>query len=442
MRLSASLLFCSLVLLLIPSCNERQQAQKPEIRVEVERVAASKAKTPEDVRPYDEALTWHEYKVKRVLSGKLEAPVIRVAHWSVIAAKSVPVSDKQGEEVTLQVVPFDSVEDIKDIAASDDLEITAEEPPRFLDLSQSLAQQSTPSVVRLDYRGNVSDQMQIYWKVRGQLQAVVMGNSHATKGVCPREFFGQENWSTPVMLNLAPAGGNNKLQCLMIREYVEPLPKLKWVMWVVSARTFNKERTDERKYEEFTASPGWQYDQKHKATLWPVPASDKVVSATELEALNITGCDEWGWEGRKQTNLPKSLEEQRKQILQLCDSERFAWSEDIFAEFKATAQQLAKKGVKVLLFTTPLHPYTKDAAASDPDGTTHEGFREVVQHMQKLDAETPGLWFQDFHKDGVHDFPPDEFYDVDHLNRKGTARLAEKIRPWMEECEKEVAASR
>ncbi|HSI65092.1 MAG TPA: hypothetical protein VLE43_18340 [Candidatus Saccharimonadia bacterium] len=439
MRTPAALSFCTviIIILLMPSCNKRQQAQNPEIQVEVERVAASKAKTPEDVRPYDEALAWHEYKVKRVLSGKLEAPVIRVAHWTVIAAKSVPLSDKPGEVLTLKVVPFESVEDIKDIAASDDLDITAEEPPRFLDLSQSLAQERTPSVVRMDYRGNVSDQMQLYWRLRGQLRIVAMGNSHATKGVCPREFLGQENWTTPLMLNMAPAGGNNRLQCLMIKEYIAPLPKLEWVMWVVSARTFNAERRDERKYEEFTASAGWLYDQKNKATLWPAPIPEKLVTSTELEALNITGCDEWGWEGRKQSNLPTSLDEQRQQILKQCDSERFKWSEDIFAEFKATAQALAKNGVKVLLFTTPLHPYTKDANASDPDGTTHEGFQEVVQHMQKLDAETPGLWFQDFHKDGAHAFPPAEFYDVDHLNRAGTARLAELIRPWMEQCEKE-----
>jgi hypothetical protein len=39
----------------------------------------------------------------------------------------------------------------------------------------------------------------------------------------------------------------------------------------------------------------------------------------------------------------------------------------------------------------------------------------------------------------VHEFPPEEFYDVDHLNRKGSARLAAMIRPWMEQCEKEGA---
>lgn len=430
------LLCTSLLAILLASCNERQEAKNPELRVEVERVAASKARTPEDIRPYDEAITWHEYRVKQVLSGKLEAPVIRVAHWSVLAAKAVPVSDKAGETTTLTIVPFESVPEIKNIADSDDLDFTAEEPPRFLDLSQAVAQERTPSVVRMDYRGNVSEQMQLYWQLRGQLRIVVMGNSHATKGVCPREFLGNENWATPLMLNMAPAGANNKLQCLMLREYVESLPKLEWVMWVVSARTFNADRRDERKYTEFTASPGWLYDQRHKAMLWPAVPTQKLVTAEDLNKLEIRGCDIWGWEGRKQTNLPMNHEAQRKEIIELCNSERFSFSDEIFAEFSQTAKALAARGVKVLLFTTPLHPFTQEAEANDPDGTSHEGFKEVVSHMELLDRETPNLWFQDFHKGAAHDFPPEEFYDVDHLNTKGAARLAALIRPWMETCEK------
>lgn len=435
-RLAATFSFL-VAALLISACNERREAQNPEITVEVERLAASKAKKPEDIRPYDEALVWHEYKVKRVVSGKLEAPVIRVAHWSVLQARALPISDKVGEVVTVKIVPFASVAGIDDVAAGDDLEITAEEPPRFLDLSQSMAQEEPPEVVRMDYRGNVSDQMQLYWELRGQLKAVVMGNSHATKGVCPREFFGNDNWKVPVMLNMAPAGSNNRMQCLMVREYIMPLPKLEWVMWVVSARTFNAERKDERKYEEFTGSPGWQYDQKNKAELWPVPVRATPVTSDELDKLDVTSVDNWGWEGRRQSNLPENLEAQRKEILELCNSERFEWSDEIFREFKETASALAARGVKVLVFTTPLHPYTKEADASDPDGTTHEGFREMVGHMQAMDKEVPNLWFQDFHKDGAHDFPPTEFYDVDHLNRAGSARLAGLIRPWMEACGKE-----
>ncbi len=428
-------------MLLAAGCNEQQEARNPEIEVEVERVAASKAKTPEDVRPYDEALVWHEYRVRRVLSGKLEAGVIRVAHWTVVAAKAVPVSGKVGEVTTVKLVPFDSVAEIKEVAASDDLEITAEEPPRFLDLSQPLTAGVTPSVVRMDYRGNVSDQMQLYWKLRGQLKAVVMGNSHATKGVSPREFFGRENRAAPVMLNMAPAGSNNELQCLMVEEYIAPLPRLEWMLWVVSARSFNATRKDERKSDEFQASPGWKYDQKHKPELWPVPVSSSLVTSAELDRLDTKSVDNWGWENRKDDHLPDDLEAQRGFVLEQCNSERFEWSPAIFEAFRRTARTLAARGVKVLLFTTPLHPFTKDADASDPDGTTHEGFQEVVRHMQALDRETASLWFHDFHKGGAHEFPPQEFYDVDHLNRKGAARLADLIQAWMAACEQEKAAS-
>jgi hypothetical protein len=419
---------------LLVSCNERQGAKNPEIEVEVERVAASKAKSPRDIQPYDEAIAWHEYRVLRVLSGKLEASVIRVAHWTVVAAKAVPVSAKAGERVSLKLVPFESLKGMDDVAASDDLDFTASEPPKFLDMSQALAQTGTPDVIRHDYRGNVSDQMRLFWKLRGQLSIVAMGNSHATKGVCPREFLGNPNWITPLMLNMAPAGSNNRQQCLMLREYVLPLPKIEWVMWVVSARNFNGQRKDERKYQEFTASPGWLYDQKHKNELWPAPAQEKLVTSDELMKLGITSVDVWGWQGIGKSMLPRDPDDLRKFVLNQCDSTRFSWSEEIFAEFRDTALALSRKGIKVLVFTTPLHPFTKEANASDPDGTTHAGFMEMARHMEEFDKQTPGLWFRDFHQGGDHEFPSDEFYDVDHLNRPGTSRLGGMIRAWMDEC--------
>ena len=419
--------------LLLTACNQRRGAQNPEIQVEVERLHASKARSPQDVQPYDEALAWHEYRVRRVLRGRLDAKIIRVAHWTVLAAKAVPVSAKSGEVTTLTVVPFESLKELKDISASDDLDVVAMEPPRFLDLSQAVS--TTPGIIRYDYRGNVSEQMQLYWKLRGQLRVVAMGNSHATKGVNPRAIMGNDNWGTPLMLNMAPAGANMDQQCLMLREYVLPLPKLEWLLWVVSARSFNAERKDTRKYEEFTASPGWLYDQKHKPELWPIPAMDKPVTSTELEEMRDWSLDIWGSLILGKSMLPRELDKQKELVLGECNSARFSWGADIFAKLCETAQMFRARGVKVLLFTTPIHPFVKEAAASDPDGTTHEGYREMVRHMEEFDRTTPGLWFRDFNKDGDHPFPAEEFYDVDHLNRPGTHRLGDAIKAWMKECE-------
>ena len=420
---------------LLTACNQREGAQNPEIQVEVERLHASKARSPQDVHPYDEALAWHEYRVRRVINGKLDAKIIRVAHWIVLAAKAVPVSGKSGEVTTLTVVPFESLKELKDIAASDDLDVVASEPPRFLDLSQSVSTTTTPGIIRYDYRGNVSEQMQLYWKLRGQLRVVAMGNSHATKGVNPRAIMDNDNWGTPLMLNMAPAGANMDQQCLMLREYVLPLPKLEWLLWVVSARSFNGERKDTRKYEEFTASPGWLYDQKHKPELWPIPATEKLVTSTELEEMRDWTFDNWGSNILAKSMLPESLDKQREFVLGECDSTRFSWGADLFARFCETARSFPARGVKVLVFTTPFHPFIKEADESDPDGTTHGGYREMVRHMEEFDRTTPGLWFHDFNKDGGHAFPTEEFYDVDHLNREGTHRLGDAIKAWMKECE-------
>ena len=68
------------------------------------------------------------------------------------------------------------------------------------------------------------------WRIEGVTVA------HATKGIATQEFFGAENRRTPLALNLAPPGACLEMECLVIREYVLPLPKLQWVVWVPSAR--------------------------------------------------------------------------------------------------------------------------------------------------------------------------------------------------------------
>jgi hypothetical protein len=359
----------------------------------------------------------------------------------VLAAKAVPVSTKAGEVVKLKLAPFDSTPGVKNLHQSDTLDsefdaasLTA---PRFLDVTPRPGQATPATLARYDYRGNVSEQMRLYWKLRGQLRVVAMGNSHATKGVNARSIMDNDNWAHPAMLNMAPAGSTNDQQCLMLREYVLQLPKLEWLLWVVSPRNFNAERIDDdRKYKEFIASPGWLYDQQHRSEFWPVPETQTRVTTDELrKEMGPMGLDLWGSLVIAKCLLPDDAEERRKVVHEQCSEVEFTWNDQAFAKFRDTARAFTAKGVKVLIFTTPLHPLTKDTPAADPDGTSHEGFREMVRHMEEFAKETPGLWFRDFHKDGAHDFPAEEFYDVDHINRKGTDRLGKAIQAWMKECE-------
>ena len=430
---------CLLVMLCGVSCKAKKKAAPMDVEMILERVSSSKAKTPQDVQPYDEAIAWHEYKVRKVLHGETGPERIRVAHWTVLGAKAVPVSSAIGEVTTLKLVPFESLTGISDIAASDDLDFNSDEP-RYLDLTQTRAASMTPSVMRMDYGGFISEQMTLYWKLRAQLKLVVMGHSHAAKGIAPRYFFNPENQETPVAFNLAPAGSSVHLQATMIREYVMPLPKVEWVVWVASPRLFNGMMEDVRKEKDFLNSPGWRYDQQNKDKLWPVPSDARKLSAEsiDLKTLGMGNVDIWGWEGRMKSRLPETQEEARKELLDEMSVAKYQFNESRWEEFICSVRELNQRNVRVLLLITPIHPLVKEAACADPDGTTHDGYREVIQKLEALDKELPLTWFKDFNQDGHHDYEHQEFYDVDHLNRKGSHKLTKRIVEWLTQCGKET----
>ncbi|HSJ04599.1 MAG TPA: hypothetical protein VK956_19165 [Verrucomicrobium sp.] len=427
-----------LVLLGIPACREKM-VPGAELQVVAERTATSKPKKPEDVVPYDDALVWHEYTVKKVLFGKCAADKIRVAHWSVAGAKSIPLEEALGDEVTLSLRHFGDNPALEDVAQSDDLGF-AEDLPRYIDLGQTLVGSETPEALRLDYSGFYSEQMRLYWKLRPQLRLVAMGNSLVTKGVSTRLFYPGENEVTPVTLNLAPAGANNTMQCLIVREYVLPLPKLEWVVWGISPRAFNSERSDPAKLDVFLASPGWNYDQEHESELWPVPAPVAKVTVSDLHELEVEKFDLWGWEGRQQIGLPggSDAEKTRAYIKSAFKEPDFSWGEARWQEFVETVKALNAKGVKVMLISTPMHPMVKDAPAADPDWTSREGMAQMVQRLGELDSNLPLSWYRDYNKAGSHEFLPDDFFDADHLNGAGAKKLTGLLVEWKAECEIQV----
>lgn len=415
--------------------DKKSRAVHVDLVVELVRVAASKTRTPEDVRPYDESLAWHEYQVKRVLSGELKDKVIRVAHWTVLHGKAVPLSTKIGEASTMKIAPWSEVEGIREVNASNDLDIVSEEPPRFLDLSQPLPAKVILADARCDYGGSLNDPMLLYWKLRGQLKLVAMGNSHATKGICTPEFFGNDNAIAPIAFNLAPPAAGVELQCLIIKDYVLPLPKIEWVVWVASARIFNEKRDEQRKYLEFVESRGRKYDLENAGKLWPVPASPLMTVKEieqQLETLNV---DWWGWDGRRKSLLDENEKIARQQIYKEIEKPDFVFSEPRWKLFTDTVRALNAKGVRVMLVTLPLHPVLRDSPAADPDGTSHEGMAEVCRRLAALHGELSLTWYHDFNEGEHHGFKHEDFYDADHVNRIAARTITRKIDAMMKECE-------
>ncbi len=413
----------------------KPKAVHVDLVVEVVRVAASKTLTPEEVRPYDESLAWHEYQVKRVISGELKDKVIRVAHWTVLHGKAVPLSTKTGEVSTMKVSPWSEVEGIREVNARNDLDIVSEEPPRFLDLSQPLPAKVILADARCDYGGSLNDQMLLYWKLRGQIKLVAMGNSHATKGICPAEFYGKDNEIAPIAFNMAPPAAGVELQCLVIKDYVLPLPKIEWVVWVASPRIFNEKRDEQRKYHEFVESRGRKYDLGNADKLWPAPASPLMTIKGLEEQLEPLNVDLWGWDGRRKSLLDENEKIATKQIFKEIEKPDFVFSEARWKLFTDTVRALNAKGVRVMLVTLPLHPVLRDSLAADPDGTTHEGMADVCRRLAALHEELPLTWYHDFNEGEHHDFKHADFYDADHVNRITARAITRKIAVMIKERE-------
>ena len=88
---------------------------------------------------------------------------------------------------------------------------------------------------------------------------------------------------------------------------------------------------------------------------------------------------------------------------------------------------LEERGVKVLLYLSPIHPVIRRASHVDDDGTTREGYEDLVQRLEELAREVPNLVFVDLLQGGNHSFGPGFFGDLDHLNKAGATKLTHML---------------
>ncbi|CAN5333937.1 hypothetical protein BH23VER1_BH23VER1_23820 [soil metagenome] len=386
-------------------------------------MASSELATPAQIAPYDDSLFVREYEVAHVVSGFLPEPHIRVAHWAVLASEPVaPPPPHSGDTVTLDLVPFDSVDGLDQIHLSDDLDPTLD-IPLYLDVSGTLAARpdSIPAPVRFDYRGGYSPRFEAYWMLRSQLRLLVVGHSHAGVGVLPNHFYPSESAATPLALNLSiPAAGFFQ-QRLVVDDYAVPLPDLRWVVWELSPRVFNSRYADGWRFQQFLASTGYRYDLTHRDSLWPISAAppEQRIPASVTEEISER-IDAWG--GTKKGGVdpeyagPQAIADK---IASAGADLEFTMNEEVWPALESTLEKLAAQGVSTFLFIAPMHPAFASSPAADNDQTGPEDYAAVVRRLAALDAAHPKVYFRDFHRDGNHQFGPDHFWDLDHLNADG-----------------------
>jgi hypothetical protein len=221
-----------------------------------------------------------------------------------------------------------------------------------------------------------------------------------------------------------------ELQSIIAKDYLLPLPKLEWIVWGVCPRYFNTKRRDSDRHQLFTQSHGRRYDLQNQDELWPILTDNEPRTLAEIEKICPAGTDPYGATPRPDGESPDvSTPEARAQFLHaFYDIVRFKWDQAQWDLFVETVTALDQKGIRILLFTPPTHPLGREGKACDPDGLSAEHDAFVVGKLRALADQLPNVFFEDIHRAGHNNFPPEDFSDAGHLDHSGAARLTAQLK--------------
>lgn len=388
------------------------------IRLKVKLLAKSKIPTLSDIAPYREALVFYEYSVKKRLEGEFKSKKLRVAHWAIYDNQSQKIgAAKVGSSHTLDLYPYQQFGEFESLYTSDTLALDAE-IPLYHDVGQKILEDRSVEE-RYDYDSIFSEKMPIFWRIKDQLKLVALGDSRGAAGVRAELFYGEGNRKTPVAYNLAISGGPLEFQKIVVNKYLTKMPNLEWVVYQMSPRAVNR-HFEHWADKELLKSRGFAFDRKHAETLWQRSNGEK--TAAEIAAIPYVSeyWNErpWGWKFKAEVwQHPETKKFKQKWEI----------SEKRWDRLTSMIAALNKRDVKVLLYLSPLHPIMRGQPVVDDDGTTQKGYRELVDRLKQLEAQFPNFVFVDLLQGGNHDFAPEMFKDLDHLNALGATKLTQAL---------------
>lgn len=391
------------------------------IELRVELVAKSKLPTLEDISPYREALVFYEYSLQKRIDGEFKGKKLRVAHWAIYDNQPQSIGKaKIGSSQTLKLYPYQQFKELESLYTSDTLELDPD-IPLYHDIGQKILEDHSIDD-RFDYDSILSEKMPVFWQLKDQLKLVALGDSRCECGVQTELFYGEENRKTPVAYNLAISGGSLEVQKLVVDEYLLKLPNLEWIVYQMSPRVVNRhfEKSSER---ELLKSDGFEFDQKHAETLWESSdGNSKKKTIDEIAAIPYVGAywseRPWGWEYKNEVWQNPETDDL---------DEEWEISEKRWNRLKAMIASLKERDVQMLLYLPPFHPIMRGKPVVDDDGTTQEGYRELVNELRKLEKQFPNFVFVDLMQGGDHDFGAEMFKDLDHMNARGATKLTQEL---------------
>ena len=398
--------------------------------VEAELLAKSRTPAMKDIWVYREGLSVYAYRVGQVRQGELKAGRICVTHWAVKRGIVQPITDTRiGEKLVLKLRPFEDVaKPFEDVYRSETIDVL--DMPRFHDVGQRLIMPADEAG-RWNYRVEVGRRLRALLRLRNQLKLVVLGDCQAWFANNTEHYYGEENRKTPVALGLFQERAGLYMHRLLVEHYLVHLPRLEWVILTWNPRYVNGAWTYGAKARAFEASPGFRYDRDHAAEVLRV-VDHPPLTTDQVAALSDIG----PWWRRHPYGEIRGVKYGRSARPEVLGNQRklgwYRFAPDQWEHLEAIARALAARKVRLLAFTTPVHPETARQQVKDKSGVAAKDYQDQVARLKAMEARYPGnFFFYDVNNMGDNGLDDRDFGNIDHCTDTGaekTTREAEARR--------------
>lgn len=258
------------------------------------------------------------------------------------------------------------------------------------------------------------------------IETLILGSSHSYRGVNPVYF-------STSCFNAAYVSQTLDYDLEILKKYQNNLAKLKTVILPISYFSFFQQLK--------TATESWRV--KNYIIYYGMNTADLLtdyseilsnrldVNLSRLSSYYIEGnsnisCSKYGW-GSFQLLKAKNLEETGKTAALRHTAKNYRYLSENISILKSIIELCNRHNVKVILFTPPaFEAYRKNL--------NKEQLRAMLQAVNKIVADYKNCYYLNLLDNAS--FTADDFFNADHLNKRGAEKLSVILNSYIEDIRK------
>jgi len=425
----------------LPAAADADNKRVPTYDVHVELLAKSPTPTLEQIAPYTDALGVYKYKVTKVRKGKLEHEVIGVVHWVRFLKQEQRITKQnRGKSLRLRITPFEHMADSLQTVYRSELDGELD-LPLYFDTGQKI--DMPPDLKkRWNYGVDLSSMMPLFFEMKEQIKLVALGDCQAWFANKAQNYWTEDNLETPVALNMCQQRSGLPFQKLMVDHYVTRLPNVEWVVLTWNPRFVSAAWKEHgRKAAQFESSSGFQHDRANAEKAWTADGKAKPWTIERITAdprfMRVWRRRPWGWvylapDRHRFNPRGEVLKNQHK-------FGQYKFVPQRWEIFEQIVKTLAERDIKVLVYTTPIHPETARQKVKDKMGTDAAGYQDQVRRMHELEKQYPKhMFFYDLNNMGDNGLEDKDFENIDHVSASGAEKVSRRVEAFRRKVEERL----